>query len=378
MSEHAILPPSSAHIWVKCAGSVTLRQAYPDADSDHARDGAAAHFAGAELLAGRVVAVGQIAPNGVVLTDEMIEAAEVWADDVQATLEPLLADAWRTTAKVEQRVTIPRVHAQNWGTPDAYAWVQNFTLHVWDFKFGHGFVDVFENWQLIDYVAGILDAATWMRESNIPDERVTVVMRIVQPRNYHRDGPVREWRVKASDLRAHFNILQGAADAALGPDPQLKTGDHCEYCPARHACPALQQAAYGVVQRTGAAVPFDLPPHALGLELRTLRDAAKLLDARITGLETQALELLKSGAVVPFWQIENAQGREAWTVPANEVIMLGQMVNLELAKPPEAITPAQARRAGLSAELVDLYASRPSASKLAPLNEVKARQVFGK
>lgn len=355
-----------------------MRQAYPDSDSDAARDGTAAHFAMAELLADRVVATGQVAPNGVILTDEMIEAAEVLVDDVRVTLEPMLKAAWRTSVKVEQRVTIPRVHAQNWGTPDVYAWAQNFTLYVWDFKFGHGYVEVFGNWQLIDYVAGIMHAATWMIESGVTDERITVVMRVVQPRNYHRDGPVREWRVNASELRAHFNLLKSAADDALGPDPQVKTGDHCEYCPARHACPTLQAVALGVVERTGAAVPFDLPPHALGLELRTLYAAMERLKARITGHETQVLELLKAGKTVPFWQIENAQGREAWTVPAAEVITLGAMLDLKLAKEPEAVTPAQARKLGVTPEMMAVYAARPSKAALAPLNEIKARQVFGR
>ena len=63
--------------------------------------------------------------------------------------------------KIEERVAIPAVHANNWGTPDTWIFGHNATsgrarLVVIDYKFGHEFVEVFENWQLVDYLFGIL------------------------------------------------------------------------------------------------------------------------------------------------------------------------------------------------------------------------------
>ena len=87
MSAHSVLAPSSAGRIVQCPGSVTMGQAYPEAgDSPDAMDGVAAHWACSEMLEGRLVEVGQQAPNGVFLTEEMVEAADLYFDDVATTL----------------------------------------------------------------------------------------------------------------------------------------------------------------------------------------------------------------------------------------------------------------------------------------------------
>jgi hypothetical protein len=83
MSEHALLAPSSAARWIACAGSVMMEVLYPETvEHAAAAEGTASHWAASEMLAGRVVAEGQVAPNGVVLSDEMIECAEVYVDNV--------------------------------------------------------------------------------------------------------------------------------------------------------------------------------------------------------------------------------------------------------------------------------------------------------
>jgi hypothetical protein len=371
------LAPSAAHRWVECPGSVMLQQAYPDEDDIDAREGTASHFAGAEMLADRVVGVGQIAPNGVALTDEMIEAAEVYVEAVHkvAKRATALGDAG---VVVERRVDIPRVHPEHcWGTPDVRTWVPGFVLHVLDYKYGHRIVEAFENWQLIAYAAGLLDephVRDMVRQRG--DQDITLALTVVQPRAPHVDGPIRTWQCRASDIRGHVNRMQMAGEAALVTDAPTRAGSWCRDCSARHACPTLQREAAAIAQDIGSAMPFDLAPHALGVELRYLSRAAAILDARKSGLEQQAEAMLKRGEQVPFWRVVQEPGREKWTVDAEQVIALGQSLEVNLAKA-DSLTPNQARKAGVPADVVAAMSHRPlSAFKLVPDDGAAARRVF--
>lgn len=381
MSEHAFLAPSSAARWVRCALSASLEAAYPETEaSPSSLEGTAAHWVVQMLLQGTPVAIDTQAPNGVAVTLEMLQAAELVRDDIVQTLGP----EWAKYLAIERRVQIPRVHPQNWGTPDYRAWsrLQNgrLCLHVWDFKYGHEIVEAFENWQLIDYTAGILGEAGI---NGLQDQETVVDMVVIQPRAYHRDGPVRRWRVVASDLRAHFNRLEMAAEDATSQFPTASPQpEACKNCKGRHACEALQRAAYFAADYGKHYAPLELTPHALGLELRALNRAKALLEARVSGLEAQAASKIKAGTLVPFWALESTPGRLAWTKPPAEVLALGQMLGLDLAAEPDVITPTQAKAkaktAKIGPEIFDAFATRPAgAAKLVEDDGSKARRIFG-
>lgn len=348
---------------------------YPETgESDAATEGTAAHWALAEVLHGYTVAVGQLTPDGVALTAEMVDAAE----DVLAWFE-LLKQATPddpAEVRIEQRVRNPAIHPDNWGTPDLVIWFERSKrLYVVDYKFGHGWVEVFENWQLINYAALVaadlcIDGAEQMR--------VMVSLVVIQPRAYHPDGPIRTWQVQLAHLRRYWNNLTASAEESVaGGDGQLRVSPECKYCTARHACPELMARGLAEIDRSRAAVPFDLTPQALGIELHDLRRAIAALEARETGLAAQAEALLRLGKPVPFWSLASKPGRAAWTVPDAEVLALGEMVGTQLSKPLTPITPTQAKAAGLPAELVDAYSARPrSAAELSPATDDTARKIF--
>lgn len=381
MGAHAFLAPSSAFRWVRCALSASLEAAYPETeDSPSSLEGTAAHWAVQMLLQGTPAAVDVQAPNGVAVTREMLEAAELVRDDIATTLGP----DWAKYLVIERPVQIPRVHPTlNWGTPDYRAWGRlnngRLCLYVWDFKYGHGVVEAFENWQMTDYTAGLLDEAGI---DGIQDQETVVEMIVIQPRAFHRQGPVRRWRVQASDLRANINRLANAASVATAPNPPATpTPEGCENCTGRHACEALRRSAYTAADKGQHYGALDLPPHALGLELRALKRAQALLDARVTGLEAQVSATIKRGTLVPFWYMDSVPGRLAWTKPAAEVFALGDMLGLDLRKPAEPITPTQAKAAAKVAkvpgEIFDAYADRPpGAVKLTADDGSKARLTF--
>lgn len=371
--EHSPLAPSSAARRNQCPGSTLAEAAYPQTeDSPEAAEGTAAHWGVAEMLSGRLIEVGQPTPNGVFLTAEMVEAADLMYDDVYRELAPY---GWTSEyGRIEQPVQIPRIHAQSWGTPDYYIWRKPADLLLYDFKYGHRTVEVFENAQLIEYVAGVLE----QRPHGMTDMEITVTVKIVQPRSFHKDGPIRSWTFRASDIRALVNIASGTAHEALGGNPSFRVGPECRDCQARHACPTLQRAALTACDVAGAAQPFDLPPPAMALEYRTLRRYAKLLDARIAGLEEQLLALGKRGAPIPGLRIEHGAGRERWTLPDEQVIAVGAMLGVNIAKAPEVMTPKQAVKAGLPpATLAGLVNTPRGKAELVDDDGSLARRVFG-
>lgn len=372
MTGHSVLAPSSSARRIQCPASTLLEPAHalPDVDDSEARNGTAAHWGASEQLAGRLIDVGQIAPNGVYLTDEMVQGADLYCDDVTKALGPLRFKP--SDGKIEEPVAIPRVHPQSWGTPDYSIWAPAVkTLLVWDYKFGHRVVDPFENRQMVEYVAGLLP-------TDLDDRHVRVVVSIVQPRSFHPEGPVRRWTFWASEIRGHINQANGAAHEALGANPRARVGPECRDCKARHVCTTLQRDGYRTVDEAERPQPFEMPPGALGLELTTLNAAALRLAARISGLEEQARAAIRRGVSVPGWAVQHGEGREAWTVPAGQVLAVAGALGLNIAKPVEVITPRQAREAGLDPALVAAMSARPSgAAALVPADTSAARKVFG-
>lgn len=362
--EHAPIAPSSLARTMQCPASVKMQALFPEPDGPEAIEGTGAHWAASELLHGHPIAVGQVAPNGVVLTDEMIEGAELFA----SVVEPHTGACF-----VETRVPIKRVHAQCWGTPDAFKWKNARTLFVPDYKFGHGFVEVFENPQLMAYAVGALE---YSQIDGAAEQGIAVEFAIVQPRNYHRDGPVRTWTVPAVDLRGHVNLMAAAAEEALGDNPIAHVGPECKHCTARRACPTNQGAALNLCDDAGKSIPLELTTPQAANELRRLNYAIDIAEARRTGLEAQLLAAARQGQPVPYFHVEHGQGREKWAVPADQVFALGDLMGANLRAPLEPITPAAARKLGI--DMPGFSARAQGAASLVADAPHQAAKVFGR
>jgi hypothetical protein len=353
---------------------VNLCALYPSGDTPKSREGTAAHWVASESVLNVAPALGATAPNGVEVTEEMLDGAEMYAADV------LKVAAGGGKLHIEETMGCDLIHSDCGGTPDAWHH-DSGNITVWDYKFGQGFVDVFENWQLIVYAAGILDelGVTNGNDGSGGDvSPFTFTFRIVQPRNYHRDGPIREWRVRASDLRAHFDILRAAAKKAwLRVDAKCTPNEQCDHCDGRGHCEALQQTGFRGMDYASGSTPLELTNAALGTELTLINHYLSRLEARKTGLEEMAAAQIKAGGRVPGFALDSTVGRLAWSKPVEEVIALGQMMGVEVSKP-GVITPTQAIKAGLPDTVVAGYSARPPGSlKLVASRDDKARRVFG-
>jgi len=355
MGEHSRLSPSSAYIWANCPGSVSLgRNLAASAETPEAEEGTRAHEAA------RIRLETGVLPPG--LPDDMAEHVMEFVRFVENTAGGQIF--------CERRLYATGVHAEVWGTCDAYVLdYEHKVARVYDFKYGWGLVEAFENPQLIAYANGMVNYAgeDWRFE-----------LSIIQPRPRHRLGPARTWRLTASEVRAYGERLRAAALEALGYNPRAIVGRHCKYCPARSVCPALQSAALDAVELAQQAIPHEMGTLALGVELSLLTRAAAMLETRLAGLQGQAMAEIQRGRPVHGWHIEHVPGRLDWSKPVEEVMALGKALGVSLAKTPEPVTPTQAKKLGVPAEILAAYAERKSGSaKLVPINTDRAREAFG-
>jgi hypothetical protein len=355
-------------------------QKYPgDPDSPESKEGTAAHWVMAQYLGltpeqrANRPGIGTLAPNGVPVTDEMIEGAEMFVEAVGDAVDHI----------EEVLPASLDIHPDNWGTPDAWGYkavpipdtaIVGGLITLADYKFGHRHVDVFENWQLVDYAKLVIDK---LGLDGLQEQYTRINFVIVQPRNYHAEGPVRTWSCMASDLRAAWNKIRAAIIAAQAEDAPFATGPACRDCTARAHCTALQRAALAAVDEAGRMTPMELPPAAVGLELRIMQAALERLKARVSGLEEVALATVRAGKIVPGFRIETGKGRERWTVPVEQLAAMGDVMGLKVTKL-QPVTPKQAIKAGLPAEVVAGFSETPPGeTKLVPDDGSLARRTFG-
>lgn len=382
---------SSADTWVNCTGSVKLSQQFPAIEtgegvSEARLEGRAFHEVAQRILesfktpgaalvsSGNIV--GTLSKDNIVITDEIYDAALEYVNDV---LKVANINGTMRDIHIEEYIDLSCVYVGMYGYIDCWLLdAKANTLYVWDAKFGHRGVDAFENWQLITYVAGLLEQ---LNINGFVDQNLNVSLRVSQPRSFRSGGTTQVWDCKASDLRGYINTVKSAAVDSYGDAAVCKVGRQCDYCPARYACTALQQVAYSGVDYLSAAEGVSLTGHHLALELRILKRAERAMKARLSGLEEQALAEIRNGKVLPGFVGEQGYGRKRWRkdTPHDEVIMMGDLLGVDVRKPVELDTPAQALKKGIDASVIDAYSETPTTGiKLVEDTGAKARNVFRK
>lgn len=378
MSAHSRLAPSAADRWVHCPASVGLSEQFPELlDNPAAAEGTAAHWVAYAMLTSHTPQVGEFAPNGVAVTEEMLEGALLYYNHVFKLANP--HGNMKSRFRYEQTEYMPSIHPECYGTPDGAGILDILELtgeiHVFDYKYGHLEVDP-RTLQLVLYLRGIIDR---LGLDGLQEQHVKVHLHIIQPRCYTASGPIRTYSGMASDFRGDWNRLHAAAHEALAPNPRFKVGDHCKYCPGRRACAALKREAAAAQDYIEHLQPIALQGDALGLELQLLERSLSLVQYRATGLREQAEAAIRSGNSVPGWTMESGRSTTKWAVPVDEVLAMGEQMGKDLRKPAEAITPKQAEKKGIDRSVIEAYSSiTPGKMSLAPDNLTKSSKVFSK
>jgi hypothetical protein len=327
-----------------------------------ADEGTAAHWVLEEALAARVDEVTKVAPNGVSVTNDMIEHALNAVDFVERLAEGITERCVFSERRLT--MTLPDGTAIT-GTADVVVLPPDGkTVHVIDYKYGHGHVPA-DSPQLKIY--GIAAAQEFNRE--------VVHLHVIQPRDYTARSP-RSYHFTPAAQNDFCDEVSNALRLAHAAKPYAVAGTHCLRCPGRGHCDTLRTASLEFSEACGTDTTA---PEAVAAELRIAQQAVDLATARLKGLQDEATHVLSSGCVVPGWALERKPGRQQWKATDEaHVLQLADAFGIgDAVSKRVLITPLQAQKAGLPAELVKLHTERPMGDpKLVPAADTLAAQVF--
>lgn len=364
MSEHAILPCSSGKEWGNCDGWLALNETLPpQPDTDASIWGTECHDLAEKWLSQCTRANRQPPPCD---DKEMLETAELYVMHCMA----LMDETRCYTPLIEERVaTGNRVSNHVWGTCD-FALYSKGTLYVRDLKTGKLLCHP-DDEQLILYAIALLD------HFQVDDQTAIVDLGIVQPRGFHRKGPIRTVRMPAYELRNHANRLAMRAARNLARDGQTQAGPHCYNCNARTRCPAAIATAQALPYLVAEAVPAELQPAEAGLILKQTRRAIKFLEQMEKAYAGEVEGLVLAGTVVPGWGMANTYTRsKEWTVTDEQVLMLGEIYDVEVSKT-ELKTPTQVQKAGIPEDILNGYCTRRKTGvKLTESDDTEIANIF--
>ncbi len=371
MGEHAPLPPSGAPQWGNCSGSIVANAMALNIDTDASRAGTAAHWVLSEALQdwrktlnAPVCAdwLGGVAPNDVIIDEEMAEGAQVMVDDVLEVIHDHKLNNSKDLM-IEHRVHAPQIHEHNWGTLDCALDLRRIGLiYLWDYKHGHREVPVWPNLQLIDYMAGLIHD---LGIDGYEDQGITVVFRIVHPYCYAAEGAVSEHRVPLSDLRPYLNQLHAKALEAM-TSPSLSAGPWCRDCASVGTCATARKHVYDLFSRVNEPFEIDqMSGAALAAERGIVSRGLVVAKARLEAIEADLEHRVSNGATDTGLALANTSGRLKWSVPVDQAVALGAQFGFDIAIA-GVMTPTQAKaaapldiRAGFS-EVMKGFAHNPA------------------
>ena len=311
------LSPSAAERWYNCPGSAFVCSKLPRLPSTAAADeGTLAHACAAYAVAQALIDATGVMPSGVMparpeealVTEEMLNAAQVYADAIVLKLSEAFTTLDQTSFSygIEGWVEYADADMLIRGRYDFAAYSEtDQALVIVDFKYGGAgaAVPAAHNRQLLTYAHMCCTKQIYI--TGRPFRRVS--LGIVQPRSEITDfadyGAL--WYEPTPEaLDEEFADLTAAMRAAaLADETTLRTpGEHCRYCPARSVCRAAigQKLLLAAIAAGEAEMAEDATAEQIGVWLDALKDIENARDdlARI------AKARIGNGDTIPGWRLQ--------------------------------------------------------------------------
>lgn len=229
-SDHALLSPSSAHMWMACPPSAKFSAQFEDKGSDYAQEGTDAHTL-CQYKLERALGRDVVDPRGKLsfYDGEMEACSEDYAAFVMETLFQAKTACPDPLVFIEQKLDLQRYIEEGFGYGDCLI-IADGLLHVIDFKYGLGvLVSADNNPQMLCYALGALALVEALYDID------TVRMTIFQPRREN----VSTTEISREDLMGWANDkLSPAARRAYAGEGEFTAGSHCQFCKAKAVCRA--------------------------------------------------------------------------------------------------------------------------------------------
>lgn len=317
MAHSTIVGGSTAKRVIRCPASVELAaKAPPRPPSKYAEEGSLLHEAITQALFDRNTD-WQIGLTGD--QQDKVNIAVTLFDEVDPKCEMQMS--------LEKHVEFGDVLPGAFGSCDLIGRLGDKVI-ILDWKFGDGvMVDAEENEQLMFYAA----AAMRTRDCNWAfNGAKTIECIIIQP------PYIRRWETTFDRIRLFERELIHAVKVSTQPEPPMKIGDHCKFCPAKPTCPAMTGAVDRALQTKIDAVDTA--------ELSRYLTVADQLENWISDVRALALQMLESNATVPGYKLVAKRATRQWVdETAAKAALLASLPESEVMES-KLISPAQAEK----------------------------------
>ena len=344
MATHSLTGASGAHRWMRCPGSVALakRFRFERRDSKESAEGTAAHEALATVLRNPEMEPWELAGmtfGEFTVDDDMLDAVKTGVDVCRSLITPAVQ------VLLETNISHRAIEGFR-GTVD-FGTVTDSLLNVVDYKHGAGVVVECErNPQMMYYAYGIL-----LKHPSVKH----VTLRIVQPRAYHDDGPVRRWKTTAKEIHTWAETELIPAMERTRREVSFDAGPHCRFCPAKLVCPMLRSLFEAACTTDARDIP-QMDSATLGECYRLtapVRMICKAIDDEVT-------HRLHQGETVPGTKLVKRRADRTWKDGAFDFFLT--KIGSDACEPVKLKSPAQMEKVNSEAKkLVKAWAYTPDA-----------------
>ena len=288
--KHAVLSPSSSHIWLNCTPAARFAEKFPDGGSVYAAQGTEAH-ALAEHKLKAALGIETTDPRAGMehLDEEMEECTDDYVSYVLETMSRIRDEHGKPDIYIEQKVDFSRWVPEGFGYADCII-VSEGTVSVIDLKYGTG-VEVDAEWnpQFLLYALGTVDFLDFI--CSVREVTVTAF----QPR---LKGVSSFTLTKDELLDWAEETLRPKAELAFSGGGEFNAGEHCRFCRAKTCCRKRAERNLEL-----ARYDFAPPEELSNLEIASILAKADELASWVKDISQYALEKAIEGERFEGWKL---------------------------------------------------------------------------